>query len=110
MSKTKQEIHIEVRDSRDGGFHIVDNQYLNGYAKHCGVYATSVYVSLCRHVGFSQTCFPTIQLIAKEHNISERQVYRALGILKEFNIIHIESNPGGKSIYTLTNKKLWKRC
>lgn len=100
---------IEVRDSR-GEFHIIDNLYLNGYAKHCGPYATCVYLSLCRHADISQACFPSVELIAEEHNISTRQVYRALNTLKEFKIIHVENNPGGKNIYTLTNKRLWKKC
>lgn len=110
----KKQTPIEVRDSREGGFHIIDNIYLNGWARHCGIYATGVYLSLCRHVDISQSCYPTIELIAKEHNISTRTVYRALAELKKYNIIQIEKivddKNREKNVYNLLNKKLWKTC
>ena len=56
----------------------LDDAYLNGYAKICGIYATVVYNSLCRHANFyNQECFPSLKKIAEEHNISKPKVVDA---------------------------------
>ena len=104
---------FEVRDLRDAFFQI-DDEYLNGYAKFCGINATGVYLSLCRHSDKRQTCFPSKSTIAKELAISERSVYRAVNILEEWNIIKAKKQ-GRKSnghyrntLYSLIHKKNWK--
>lgn len=65
----------------------IDDLYLNGYASKCGIYATGVYVSLCRHVDKEQKCWPSLNKIAKELRISPKQAGRAIKILEEFHII-----------------------
>lgn len=109
-----QNQHIEIRDLREKQFFMVDDAYLNGYARLCGINATGVYLSLCRHASKSQTCFPSKKLIAEELSISERSVYTALKKLEDWNIITID-NQGRKGdgsfkskIYTLVSKKHWK--
>lgn len=82
--------NFEVRDLRKTGKFVLDDLYLNGYAKKCGVYATVVYISLCRHADKEQKCFPSISTIAQEHGISSRQVSRSLNVLEEHNIIRRE--------------------
>jgi hypothetical protein len=99
--------HFEVRDLRSKEFFQVNDTYLNGWAKKCGIYATGVYFVLCRHCDKEQTCFPSVRLIASKLKISDRQVTRALGILKQFNIIKIEEAPGCKNFYYLIDKKHW---
>ena len=42
-------IPIKVRDTRVKGYFIVNDQYLNGFAKHISPIASLVYFSLCRH-------------------------------------------------------------
>ena len=78
---------FEVRDMRHKEKFQIDDIYLNGYAKKCGIYATGVYVSLCRHADTDQKCFPSLKKIAEELNISEKQVGRAIKILEENRII-----------------------
>jgi len=87
MEQQGLQLQFEVRDMRHKEKFQIDDIYLNGYAKKCGIYATGVYVSLCRHVDRNQKCFPSIRRIAEELNISEKQTGRAIKILENYNII-----------------------
>ncbi len=102
----------KIRDLRDKYFQI-DDEYLNGYAKLCGINATGVYLSICRHAD-KQQCFPSKKLISNELAISERAICSALKKLEEWNIIGIEEQ-GRKEdgsfknkLYTLLDKNHWK--
>ena len=99
---------FEVRDRRIKEKFDIDDAYLNGYAKLCGIYATGVYVSLCRHADKEQKCFPSQKLIAEELNISEKQVNRSIKILESYKII-IKERVGKKANnrYWLTDKSEW---
>jgi len=106
--------NFEVRDYREKNWYWQDNEYLNGYAKLCGVSATAVYLSLCRHADKKQSCFPSIKLIAEEHNINERTVSRAIKVLEKYNIVKKEKTrtKNGKWLnnsYILLNKKEWDK-
>lgn len=105
---------FKVRDFREKHFHLVDDVYLNGYAKHFDPHTTAVYLSLCRHADKDQLCFPSQRLIAKEHNIGERTVRDKLELLEKWNIIQREKgrNKVGKwlnTTYILLDKSLWKK-
>jgi hypothetical protein len=103
-----------IRDIRRKEKFQIDDEYLNGYARHCGPMATLVYLSLCRHVNSEQQCFPSKKLISEELSIGERSVYNGLKTLEEWNIIKIEPQerkPDGSyrnNIYTLLDKSVWK--
>ncbi len=104
----------EIRDLRKKEKFVIDDEYLNGYARFCGINATGVYVSLCRHANKEQKCFPSKKLISEELKTSERTVYSALKTLALWNIIKIEGQ-GRKSdgsfrnnLYTLLDKSNWK--
>lgn len=105
---------MEIRDSRDKEWFWLDNEYLNGYAKHLGVYCTAVYISLCRHANNkTQTCFPSMKLIAQENAMSTKTVERATKTLEEWNIVSIhrsrkDDGTQANNIYTLTSKNVWK--
>ena len=100
---------FEIRDIRKKEQFVVDDIYLNGYAKVCGVYATGVYIALCRHADFiHQTCFPSISLLARKLNISGRQVMRALRALEDWGIIKKEKTKGKGNRYWLIDEKHWK--
>lgn len=103
----------KIRDLREKYFQI-DDEYLNGYAKLCGINATGVYLSMCRHANKQQQCFPSKKLIAEELAISERSIYSATKELEKWGIIKIDDQ-GRKQdgsfkvkIYTLLDKKHWK--
>lgn len=79
---------FKIRDMRKKEKYFVDDAYLNGYARLCGVYATAVYNSLSRHANFhNQTCFPSIEKIAEQHSISKRSVIRGIEELRKWRII-----------------------
>lgn len=107
-------IKIKVRDMRRREKFQVDDAYLNGYARLCGIYATGVYMSLCRHANFhTQECWPTIETIENELNVSEFSVLKAIAILQLWNIISVtkEKDEKGRqkvNIYTLIDKSEWK--
>lgn len=104
----------QIRDLRNKQFFMVNDEYLNGYAKLCGINATGVYFSMCRHANKEQQCFPSKKLIAEELDISERSVYSAIKELSDWNIIAIEEQGRKKDgsfkvrLYTLLDKKYWK--
>ena len=104
-----KEQEIEVRDLREK-FFMVDDAYLNGWARKCGPYATLVYFALCRHVNGDQSCFPSVKLISDKLNISVRQVSYALKVLEAHRIITVERMAGFKNIYYLTNKTEWREA
>lgn len=103
----------KIRDLRSKEKFVMDDRYLNAYARLCGIHATGVYVSLCRHANKEQTCFPSKKLIAEELKISERKVYDALKILEHWNIIKVTSQGRKKDgsyrskLYTLLDKTQW---
>lgn len=104
-----KEKEFEIRDIRKKEQFVVDDAYLNGHAKVCGIYATGVYVALCRHADIShQTCFPSIPLLSRKLNISRRQVIRALQVLEDYNIVRREKTEGKGNRYWLIDKKHWK--
>ncbi len=110
----KEALQVKIRDRRRKQFFIVDNDYLNGYARLCGISATGVYISLCRHANREEKAWPSIQLIAEELSINERTARRAIKTLEEWNIIQAEREKDEKTkrwkgtIYTLTEKSEWK--
>ena len=107
--KGMKENEFEIRDIRKKEQFVVDDAYLNGQAKVCGIYATGVYVALCRHADIShQTCFPSIPLLSRKLNISRRQVIRALQVLEDYNIVRREKTEGKGNRYWLIDKKHWK--
>lgn len=106
---------FKIRDTRIKEKYFMDDEYLNGYAKLCGIYATGVYISLCRHSNIKQTCFPSISLIARELDISEKTVRNSLKTLTHWKIIKVQKGKrrqGGMyapNNYTLLDKSEWKQ-
>lgn len=93
----------------------MDDEYLNGYAKLCGIYATGVYNSLCRHADYhTQECFPSIERMATQLGVSEKSVQRGLKALVDWHIIlkektrHPKNNQWVNNSYTLLDKSVWK--
>lgn len=103
---------FKVRDFRNKGFFLLDDAYLNGYAKLLPISTSVVYFSLCRHADKAQSSFPAQELIAKEHNIDTRTVRRAINTLTKCNIISSEKLRNKKGMwlnntYYLLDKSVW---
>lgn len=91
---------------------MIDDAYLNGYAKLFPVSVSVVYVSLCRHADKEQVSFPSQILIAEEHNIDERTVRRAINTLIKAGLISLNRVRNNKGMwlnntYTLLDKSVW---
>lgn len=105
--------YLKIRDLRHKEKFVIDDKYLNGYARLCGWKATLVYLSLCRHSSKEQKSFPSIKLMSRELGISEDSVLKGMKSLKEWNVISVKSTfrrDGGRgcNIYTLIDKTQWK--
>lgn len=106
---------FKIRDLRKKDQYKIDDAYLNGYARLCGVYATAVYNSLSRHANFhTQECFPSMDKIAEQHSISKPSVIKGIAELVKWNIVavHKEKDPNTKrqmpNVYVLVDKSDWK--
>lgn len=104
---------FKVRDFREKEFFLVDDLYLNGYARHLGASASMVYLSLCRHSGREQRCFPSERLIAEEVGLHERTVLEKIKDLEEWGLIKKDKMRSDKgtwlnNVYYLLDKSEWK--
>ena len=101
-----------VRDLRQKEKFVINDAYLDSYATVLSITASAVYMSLCRHADRNQECFPSQELIAREHNISPRSVKRAIQRLKEANMILIRRERLGhgrwrNNVYVLLDRGQW---
>ncbi len=106
-----------IRDTRNKQHYLVDDEYLNGHAKVCGIFATGVYNALCRHADFhTQTTFPSVELMATKLAISRHSVHKGLALLEKYNIISRERVRNPKTgrwkhnSYVLIDKSQWLPC
>jgi len=101
---------MKIRDIRHKEKFQIDDIYLNGYAKICGIYATGVYMSLCRHANNKQFSFPSINKIAEELNISRDSVIRAIRKLEKHLIVIVDRpKRTAHNTYYLVDKSLWSK-
>jgi biotin operon repressor len=108
ISESDNQKRFEVRDLRRKEKFFVDDLYLNGYAKKCGIYATGVYLSLCRHANKEQKCYPSQSKMGEELHISTKQVSRSIKKLEELNIIKkIRVGKKLNNRYLLLDKSEW---
>lgn len=104
---------IKIRDLRQKEKFVIDDEYLNGYAKLCGWKATLVYMSLCRHADKDQFCFPSQKLMAEQHGVSEDTIKRGVRELRKWNIIELDQKKKSdgtwqNNAYVLLDKSVWK--
>jgi len=102
-------MNFEIRDLREKDRFVVDDKFLNGYARFLGIYAVGVYNSLCRHANRNQQCWPSVNRMAKELSICRNKVIDGLKYLEFWGIIKKERS--GKKLtnrYLLLSKRYWK--
>jgi len=96
----------KLRDMREK-FFLVNNEYLNGHAAVCGIYATGVYFEICRHANKDQSSFPSITHICEKLNISKPTAIDAIKKLEAYKIIRKEKIEGKSTTYYLLDKSEW---
>lgn len=106
------EKQFKVRDARHKEQFHIDDAYLNGYARLCGINATGVYLCLCRHADRNQESFPSVELMAEKLGLSKRSIVNAIAILVKWNIVSKERTRRENAtwlnnIYTLLDKSVW---
>jgi len=107
-------VPFKVRDLRRKEKSFIDDDYINGWAKHLRPAATAVYISLCRHADKEQQCFPATKLIAEEHGITRRTVQEKTRLLEKWNIIkkkRVRKKSGTwlNTTYFLLDKTEWHK-
>jgi hypothetical protein len=100
---------MDVRDAREAGFFHIDNIFIDEYMREIGIYGVGVYCSLCRHCNKEQKAWPSIDLMADELGTTQRSVIRGLKSLELHCIVKVDRLKGSPSIYTLMNKRKWKK-
>ncbi len=101
-----------IIDNRRKEKFMIDDEYLNGMAKLCGIYATGVYISMCRHASKDQESFPSITLMSEELGVGRDSIIKGIKNLKERNVIEVGKirNKAGKwlnNLYILQDKTVW---
>lgn len=109
-----QQHQYVVRDLRHKEKFQMDDAYMNGYAKICGVNATLVYMDLCRHANKAQEAWPSTERLAQRLPISERSVRYGIQTLEEHGIIGVIRGIGedGKrkvNVYVLIDRAHWSK-
>lgn len=100
---------FEIRDLREKDKFVVDDKFLNGYAKFVGIYAVGVYTSLSRHANKEQKSWPSISKLCEELNVGKTSVIEAVKRLEYWNIIRKERiGKMATNRYYLVDKKHWK--
>ena len=108
---TMQAELLKIRDKRKDSRYYIDNEFIDGYAKHVGWQGQVVYSALCRHAK-NETCFPSYQHLMTELNVSRRAIWEGITALKKYNIIEVQQRTrtkGGRSsnTYILLDRKEW---
>lgn len=98
----------------DKQVYLKPDEYLNGWAKHCGWKATLVFDSLCRHADRNRESFPSVKLMACEHGVCEKTIKKGIQALTDWNIISKEQkrSKSGKFLhntYYILAKEHWKK-
>lgn len=101
-----------IIDKRKKEKFMVDDAYLNGMAKICGWQGTIVYASLCRHANINQESFPSIKLMAEQHNLSRPTIIKGIESLERRKVIEVKKTrtKDGKwlnNTYILLDKSEW---
>lgn len=100
---------FEVRDIRKQTRFLVDNCFLDNYARILGPSCSMVYMSLVRHTNRDQKTWPSQKLIAEEVDITRQWVGRYLAILQYFNIIRsVRVGKRCTNRYYLIDEKYWR--
>lgn len=100
---------IIIRDLRQKEKFVLDDAYLNGYARFIGPYGTCVYNSLCRHANKIQKSWPSIKKIAEEHGIGRNSTIKGIKALEFWQIIRKDRiGKTANNRYDLLDKSCWK--
>lgn len=100
---------FEVRDVRKQTRFMVDNFFIDGFARILGPSCSMVYMSLVRHTNRQQKTWPSQNLIAEEVDITRQWVGRYLAILQYFNIIRsVRVGRRCTNRYYLIDEKYWR--
>lgn len=85
----------KIKDLRiNKNFYMYD-EYIDKYARLCGIHASGVYAVLCRHSNKAGFCFPGKKLIAEKLGIGQRTVFDSIKKLEKFNIIKVKLQKRG---------------
>jgi DNA-binding MarR family transcriptional regulator len=97
------------RVRRKGQWCWLDTAIVAAYGPQIGAYGIAVYVALATHASHdTQTCFPSIKLLARETRLSRTTVKTTLRRLEALGLVTIQARRDGEgdptsNLYTLTD-------
>ncbi|RIK38001.1 MAG: hypothetical protein DCC55_22440 [Chloroflexi bacterium] len=98
-----------LRDNRQPGFCIIDNELLDEYAPRIGAYGVAVYALIVRFAGRKDAAFPSYQTIADRIGISRRKAISTVQALLDMGLIEKTKRVGPtgntSNLYTLLDLK-----
>lgn len=115
MNNKNTGIRSSYSKKKKGKYFQIDNVYVALYAKHLGVVATAVFISLNMHADKKGKCWPSMVLIGDEYGIDRHTVSDAIKKLEEWNMIHVDRIYNRKlkkyknNTYWLLPKELWRK-
>jgi hypothetical protein len=94
-------LSIDIRDRRESGFFIIDNEIVDTY-KDLSVYAVAVYAVLCRYSdNRTQQSWRTIDEIASGARVCRTTAKKGIKELRDAGLISVERTPDNQATYTL---------
>lgn len=110
VKSNRHKTSAHIIDESNGRFFMIDNDFIDKYAKFVKSAGTDVYIALKRHCNNNtKEAFPGLEHLALEMGMSIFKVKMGVKALECFNIITVERERGMHNIYTLKNKKFWKK-
>jgi len=97
----------KIEDKRKLGiWYSEDDVFDYGVAKHVGGSALLVYFALCRHANSKGKAFPSIKLLMKECDLSNRVVAKSTQVLKRLGLIEIKREKHQYNVYYIKSIKV----
>lgn len=98
---------IEIVDGRKNPRFMVDDVFVDHVGKIVGPYGAAVYNSLLRHSNKLHISWPSVDLIAKQWNISRPRVIQSIEQLESLNLIRVDRTSGKHNSYYLRDVSEW---
>ena len=86
-----------IRDAREPGFYLIDNELIDDYGSIIGAYGVAVYNVLARYANkYGENAFPSYNHIAEKLNVSRDTAIRTVKVLVDTGIVNKQGRTTGK--------------
>lgn len=102
-----------IRDRREKGYCMVDNEFIDKYIKILSAPAFKVYFAICRHANNEETSWPSYKMFKEKFGLSETSISKALRELENGGFVKIirkkdeETHRQQSNNYVLLHRTAW---